>query len=261
VSFILDALKKAERERARPRVPTLATIHVVPVERRVLWPWVVGGFLCVNAVLLFVLFHSGHLGVLQAPAVTAPGSSAPTAVAPTTPAASNPSVVGPSPAVQRFRVSWNKRRRPQGLRVPRPFQVLSGPQLRCPPLSTLPSGRRVAPVERRHPRPAPVSEIERRKASFSREEAPRSAAPVVLAVPERPEPSSASATAGARRDPSQMKLEVLVYSDNPAERAAYIGGRRYVEGQRVEGGLRVETIAHDSVTLSGEGQRFVLRRH
>jgi len=56
-----------------------------------------------------------------------------------------------------------------------------------------------------------------------------------------------------------LKLEVVVYSENPAERAVYINGHRYVEGQSVAGRLVVEKIVRDGVILSGGGQRFRLR--
>ncbi len=56
-----------------------------------------------------------------------------------------------------------------------------------------------------------------------------------------------------------MKLEVVVYSENPLERAVYINGRRYVEGQSVDGRLVVEKIVRDGVVLRGGGQRFLLR--
>jgi hypothetical protein len=57
-----------------------------------------------------------------------------------------------------------------------------------------------------------------------------------------------------------MKLEVLVYSDNPEDRIVFINGRKYVEGQTVDGGGLVERIDPDGVTLIFEGRRAVLRQ-
>src|SRR5262245_38952307 len=47
MSYILDALKKAEQKRNRPaRVPTLATVHRVPgASGRSFWPWIAAGAL------------------------------------------------------------------------------------------------------------------------------------------------------------------------------------------------------------------------
>lgn len=50
MSYILDALKKAERDRRRAHVPSLATMHSVPAERRTRWPWIVGALVTVNAI-------------------------------------------------------------------------------------------------------------------------------------------------------------------------------------------------------------------
>lgn len=56
MSYILDALKKAEQVRQRAaRVPTLATVHrtpAAPTPRRPLWPWIAGGLLVLNTVVL-----------------------------------------------------------------------------------------------------------------------------------------------------------------------------------------------------------------
>jgi hypothetical protein len=57
-----------------------------------------------------------------------------------------------------------------------------------------------------------------------------------------------------------MKLEVLVYSDDPLDRMVFINGHKYVEGQTVEGGAVVERIDPDGVLVLYEGQRAVLRQ-
>jgi type II secretory pathway component PulC len=53
---------------------------------------------------------------------------------------------------------------------------------------------------------------------------------------------------------------VLVYSDETAQRAVYINGQRYVEGQRVGGQVLVEQILRDGVVLAANGKRFTLRQ-
>jgi general secretion pathway protein B len=92
----------------------------------------------------------------------------------------------------------------------------------------------------------------------------------VKPAPERTAPRSApdarttmttpAAPLAARPESSsKLKLEVLSYSDNPAQRLVFINGRRYKEGDTVEGGARVEEIREDGVVLSDQGQRFTLR--
>ncbi len=56
-----------------------------------------------------------------------------------------------------------------------------------------------------------------------------------------------------------LKLEVLIYAEAPAERTIFINGRKYVEGDSIEGRLRVEEIQEEGVVLSEEGRRFTLR--
>jgi len=69
-------------------------------------------------------------------------------------------------------------------------------------------------------------------------------------------PPPAPATPGER---AGLKLEALIYSDVPAQRMVFINGRRYVEGDTVDGRLRVEEIQEDGVALSDQGRRFTLR--
>ena len=52
---------------------------------------------------------------------------------------------------------------------------------------------------------------------------------------------------------------MLIYAEAPAERTIFINGRKYVEGDSIEGRLRVEEIQEEGVVLSEEGRRFTLR--
>jgi len=56
-----------------------------------------------------------------------------------------------------------------------------------------------------------------------------------------------------------LKLEALIYSDVPSQRMVFINGRRYVQGDLVDGRLRVEEIHEDGVDLSEQGRRTTLR--
>ena len=76
-----------------------------------------------------------------------------------------------------------------------------------------------------------------------------------------------SARAAAKADPAgpgaseaipRMKLEVHVYSESPAARMVFINGRKYVEGEKVEGKYLLERITEDGATLTLEGRRLHL---
>src|ERR1700675_1127463 len=103
MSYILDALKKAEQKRQlAAKVPTLATIHrqpaaVRPPIRMRLWPWVAGAVIVVNAgVATWLLLPAGT----RSPAsLDRPGSfSAPGTAAPPAPGATAPPAPGPQAA-------------------------------------------------------------------------------------------------------------------------------------------------------------------
>jgi hypothetical protein len=86
--------------------------------------------------------------------------------------------------------------------------------------------------------------------------APERAAPGARPAPV--EPKAAAPAAPAKAD-GRFKLEVLSYSDVPAQRLVFINGRRYREGETMDGGVKIEEIREDSVVLSDAGQRFTLR--
>jgi hypothetical protein len=222
VSYILDALKKAERDRRRAHVPSLAKMHSVPAERRTVWPWVVGGLVAVNAIGFAALFMlrpgtpppTPTVAAPAGPAVAAtPAPPAPAVVstAPATPAAEPP--VSPSPAVPR----------------------------ETPPASRPADARKTT-------EPAATTDLVRR--TTTSREAAKTATARPVTVPATP----------TRVEPQELKLEVLVYSEEIAQRAAYINGQRYVEGQRVGGRMLVEEILRDGVVLTDKGRRFVLRQ-
>ena len=53
-------------------------------------------------------------------------------------------------------------------------------------------------------------------------------------------------------------LQVLVYSDTPAQRMVFIDGRRYAEGDPIDGETVLERINADGVVVKHRGQRFVI---
>jgi general secretion pathway protein B len=94
MSFILDALKKAESERNRAAGPVLMNVRIAPPRRRLpAWAWILGCVLVANlAVLAWLLLRTpqastaaaalaGPVTTAPAPAMAAPASS-PAAAAP-----------------------------------------------------------------------------------------------------------------------------------------------------------------------------------
>ena len=73
-------------------------------------------------------------------------------------------------------------------------------------------------------------------------------------------PAAVVPSGGPPEKLTRLRLEVLVYSDVRAERMVFINGRKYVEGDTVPDGGRVEEIKQDGVVLTDEGRRFTLRQ-
>jgi hypothetical protein len=70
----------------------------------------------------------------------------------------------------------------------------------------------------------------------------------------------AAAAAGQVAPPATpLTLDVLVYSDVPAERMVFINGRKYVEGQAVNEDAVVEQITPEGAILRRQGKQVVLR--
>jgi general secretion pathway protein B len=102
MSFILDALKKAEAERQRQTGPTLLEVRVAQPRRRFpTWTLVIGALLVIN-ILLLIAFElhrpapAAEPAARATPAAAAPVTAAP--VAPAAPAAAPAIVAAPPPA-------------------------------------------------------------------------------------------------------------------------------------------------------------------
>ena len=57
----------------------------------------------------------------------------------------------------------------------------------------------------------------------------------------------------------QLKIDMLVWANEPRERMVYVNGQKYVEGQTLENGTILERIEEDGIVVIQEGQRHRLR--
>jgi hypothetical protein len=69
-----------------------------------------------------------------------------------------------------------------------------------------------------------------------------------------PAPATASRDAGG-----PLRVEVIVYSDERERRLAFINGRKYVEGDVLQDGTRIQEIQPNAVVIIDDGRRVVLR--
>ncbi len=228
MSFILDALKKAEQERRLGHRPAFEPVRVErPRARPRVWPWtqVLGGGLVVllAGAGTITLLRSGPIGVgspVHAPPVADEGEVR-------AGAAALPAVI---PRSEDLSAPRRAAAAPPGTR-PRAPATHSGP-----PVASAPPRQGASPL--------PVETARR---------SPGDATP--------------SGTAAAKAGPAgpgsgeaipRMKLQVHVYSESPAARMVFINGRKYVEGEKVEDKYLLERISEDGATLTHQGQRVHL---
>ena len=250
MSYILDALTKAAQQRDR-QVPVVQRLLSPAPRPRAPWRNTSGRLLAalaVNAVLLAAVL----IWWLRPASVTT--SAEPMAAAPEPVAASAPPPPAPPAASARPLVKLE----------PLPSAGIKAEKL-VPPIPEPRTAATVAPARPSEsqatasqaiapPAPAPSVAVAPPPALPR----PRSSTPTVQATTPPPAPSTA-ARAPAPPEAAGLRLEALIYAETPAERMVFINGRRYREGDSIDGRLKIEEIREDSVELSDQGRRFALR--
>lgn len=195
MSFILDALKKAESEHSRQAGPVLMDVRIAPKRQRLpAWAWILGCVLLANLLMLaWLLFRHSS----DAPAQVA--VTTPTAV--TTP--DGGATVAPVP-------------------VPAPAPALaSDPQIVQPPAAPI-AAPAVAAVQPALQTPIPAAPLP--------SPAPGATTPIDLAsLPTMQELIANGVTLPA------LQLNLHVYDEVPANRFVLVNSRRMREGNEVDG--------------------------
>jgi Type II secretion system protein B len=251
VSYILDALKKAAEQR---------DVHT-PAMRRLFSPdpeivdtprWrlalLSGGaaFAGAAVVTLAWLLWPSTPGIVPEKADATPMTTA--RIVPEPPAPVQPP---PPPAPPIVRTA------------PRPAAPAAAAPVRPapekPPVARTVEGPRAADpapdVDLRRP-PAPETATARPQPAPASPPVIASLRPTPSAVPV-PTPSAAPTARSEAGKP--MRLEVIVYSEERARRLAFINGRKYVEGDTLLDGARVQEIQPNAVVIIEDGRRVVLR--
>jgi general secretion pathway protein B len=237
MSYILDALRKADAQRQRTRLPGLhaqAPATAAAGSSAAWWRspivWALGSVLVVTAVVL-----------------AWPASQQPVAVpVPTTAAMQEPASAAPVPVVQ----------------APPPAPVLADA---APAAATAiqPAPPPVAP-ERHGPVRAMRSTPDRAAVPQARDAstpapAPTTpvAAPLPAATPRAAPPSAETSSA----PPGAPKLAISggVYSANAAQRLLIVGGQVFNEGSEVAPGVVLEQVRPNQALLNFQGQRYTVR--
>jgi len=274
MSYILEALRKSERDRLAAQAPSLPSMLADPPRRRPHWMiWLLAGLLAINGLGLGWLWVSGR-GKPVAP------------VPPPTP------IARPAPATPASQADVAPG---QTIRLE---EVPAAKPLANPPPSPAPLVRKPAPPSAqaeakppRKPQPEPLAKPEPRAAKPPKpardEEAPlEEAAPPAYAQPQSAprsklallppiSPEARSEATAASRTPArdaipwlnalpaefrqrlpEFRINIFAYSPDPEERFAIIDMQKYRVGERIPGDALLLEIRADCLILELDGQKF-----
>jgi general secretion pathway protein B len=268
MSYILDALKKAERERGIAKVPTLATVHEVrtrPWFR--LWHfWSALILFFAAATMAFLVFsRQSAERPAELPAVESNHISNRVGSEQITDSASVfnlrtsavPEGLTASPSrepdggipvrMQRIReASATDPSAEAGIDEDGISEQLSlnpvPPIIQSEPESTIPSPGDYVP----EPGVTEPEILLRSLADQLQEETP-------------PDDAPSSSTVLLKEAVSRMNMSILFYSENREKRLVFINGRKYVEGDTVEDHFLLETITPEGAVLRHNGEQIILR--
>ena len=245
MSYILEALQRAERERSRGRAPGLHD-PIPPaagdgaLRRRLHWPMAAGAALLVliaaAAGLAYVWRPHPQPALVQAGAVADATARHPPAPRRAAAASMAPSPAVPSPAVPSPAAQSPAAQSPAGRARGLPgVAVASQPApVRPPRRVATPSTRAAAAQSSAAPAAASGSNPAR---------APLPSAPLPLPLP------LADLTAAQRADMPPMAIGGAIYSDVAASRFLLVNGQVVREGERAAPGVTLERIGPNAAVL------------
>jgi len=243
MSYILDALQRADAERERGHVPGLKS-QIVPPAGAPAGParrWTPLHTIGVAALLLIAAGAWWWLGRSDArPAVATPAPA-------------------PAPA-------------PAETAAPPPAQVAEAPVARTAPAAPMaPVQPILAPPREEPPKRAQASAPSPRPAAGTPSAAAAPAAsatppasPAPAAAPPPPDSGGAPVRSFAELSPEaraqlpQVSVSGSTYSKNPALRMLIVNGKVLQEGQEIAPGFKLETIGQRSAVLNHNGLRYTI---
>ncbi len=248
MSYILDALRKSEKERRRGEVPHVLSQQDAPYparKPRSLRPYFFLAVLAVNAAVLLWVFKPWPQKAPPPPALSGPAPTLPQVEAEKT-----------APKTAEKPSKKTEATRKDSPTVPAAKSRSSDPEgEKGKPPQALSAKRQVNPAAQPGPASAgPLQQIEpvQKDAGESK------------AAPEIPPPmphrlySLAELPPGLKQQLPALSLSLTVHSDDRASRLATINGQTVREGQTLPGGVKVEEILQDSAVLTFQGYRFGL---
>lgn len=231
MSYILDALNKAERERKRGQIPSLENpdIATAPHTQRNPWLWVAAFAVIFNAVLAGLLMYSSSQ--------TNRGIE-PTAVATTTPVTPAPDTT-PTPT-------------PADLPIHRAIAPVNAPAIPLMTDQELQAQARELAIETPETPPVPATSVNKKAATPVK----KPVAPVADNTPLEMIPLLSEKPLSLQQAIPPFRVDVHVYATEPANRFVMINMKRYGEGDEVASQLLLERITKEGMVLLFRGERF-----
>jgi general secretion pathway protein B len=230
MSYILEALKKAEHERDIGAVPKFATPHEVepPQSRSYRWLWVVALLLIVNVVLVVMLLKDRAAEVPAPAQASLERPSSPTINQSVQPiqSRSEAEISEPqAPAMSELAQSARASSAGELVVLPEPSKSQSSKPLTLP-AEDIDVRREVTTT------PRDVSQLQ------SWYELPQE----------------------FRNRLDLPRLDLHAYSEEPRNRFILVNLKKYREGERLESGLVLEEILPDGMVMSYRGERFLVEK-
>jgi len=220
MSYILDALKKADQERDLGEVPDLETAHwrARRHPRPQLWVWIVGALLVFNGLFIVITLLNRDSGDVLPVADVARSETAPPERIPVVPVPRAP-VDSVQPTTTRPRVP---------LRPPVQRPVKQAPAVPSPVVKM--------------PLTTPASQ------------------PTVASTVESGLPEWRELSLEFRSGFSLPRIDVHVYAEDPARRFIMADLKKYREGETLANGAVLERIHPGNIQLNYQGTRFLVDR-
>jgi general secretion pathway protein B len=235
MSYILDALRKSERERSLGAVPDLETVQQErPIMHASRWPWLVGVLLLFNVAIVIAFFLKEPATVVVAESGETEKTESAVSVVP---AGSPEGAMAPAGVPEPARaagIAANESLLPGNVKEPEP-----------PPTSLA----KVETLDIQSPAnvSTPMQSLSAMPASDLTEQEP--AATDWMDMPP-----------DFRARVSRPDIDVHVYSDEPMRRFVLIDLQKYREGEQIDSGLAIDSITRSGVIFSDQGTRFQVKR-
>lgn len=251
MSYILDALKKSEKERQRGQVPDLLTGQdTVPpgTKKRTVWPYLLLGALLLNAALLLLWKYPSQ------PKKTDESGPSKIIQQQPLPQETAPAVTNITPKVQEDK---GKKKAVASAKAVTPEQPSKS---KARPAFDLLGRAADKPLQAETPKvpavAAPVVQEAKQTGRVTSGTKHATESPAAAATPGKKIYRRDELPASVQKGLPDFNITVSIYSDNPAARLIKVNGETLREGESLSSGLKLEEILQNGAVMSYQNYRF-----